>query len=91
MPTLNDIINAGFVFQQNGNYDEAESTYKEALSIDNENPEIYNLMGVLKLQQNLADEAIEWIEKAISIKPQEYFYETLFQAYIRQVFWILLL
>ena len=40
-------------------------------------------MGVLKLQQNEAQNAINWIERAIQSKPCDYFYETFFQACIR--------
>jgi len=83
MPTLNDIINIGFNFQQDGKFDEAERAYTEALSMGCENAEVCNLMGVLKLQQNDILTAVEWVEKAIKIAPCEYFYETLFQTYIR--------
>ena len=83
MPTVEDIINTGFLEHQNGHFEEAEISYKEALSLDCENAEVCNLMGLLKLQQNDVNSAIDWIEKAINRQPCEYFYETLFQAYIR--------
>lgn len=83
MPTIEEIINIGFNSHQNGKLDDAENAYKEALKIDCENAEACNLMGVLKLQQGEINAAVEWIEKAINIQPCEYFYETLFQAYIR--------
>jgi len=83
MPTLNDIINLGFSKHQEGRLIEAEGAYQEALKFEGENPDVCNLMGVLKLQQNEVDTAIEWVEKAISIKPDEYYYETFFQACIR--------
>ena len=83
MPTLNDIINMGFTKHQEGRFLEAESAYNEALKFEGENADVCNLMAVLKLQQNEVDLAIEWVEKAISIKPSEYYYETLFQACIR--------
>ncbi len=83
MPTVRDIINIGFSNHQEGNFESAETAYLEALELDCENAEICNLMGVLKLQQNDIDSAIDWIEKAINRKPCEYFYETLFQAYTR--------
>ena len=83
MPTINDIINIGFNHHQGGKLDEAEMAYQEALRLDRENAEVYNLIGLLKLQQNDVDCSIEYIEHAIQIKPCEYFYETLFQAYIR--------
>ena len=83
MPTVKEFIDTGFDNHQCGRFAEAESAYQEALALDGENAEACNLMGVLKLQQNDIDTAIMWVEKAISIKPCEYFYETLFQAYIR--------
>ena len=83
MATVEDIIKIGFNNHQEGNLEYAESAYLEALALDCENAEICNLMGVLKLQQNDADSAIDWVEKAVNRKPCEYFYETLFQAYIR--------
>ena len=83
MPTINDIINIGFKNHQDGRLDDAENAYNEALKLDCENAEVCNLMGVLKLQQGEVETAIEWVEKAIKINPCEYFYETLFQACIR--------
>lgn len=83
MPEIKDIIDVGFSLHQNGKLEEAENAYFEALKMDNKNSEVYNLIGVLKLQQGDINSAIEYIEKAISISPEVYFYETLFQAYIR--------
>lgn len=83
MQTVEEIINLGFNYHQNGILEEAETAYLQALQTDCENAEACNLMGVLKLQQNQVDSAIDWVEKAINRKPCEYFYETLFQAYIR--------
>ena len=83
MQTIEDIINIGFNNHQIGNLEDAEFAYQEVLKIDNENAEACNLMGVLKLQQNDVDSAIDWVEKAVNRKPCEYFYETLFQTYIR--------
>ena len=86
MPTIEEIINIGFSNHQIGRFEEAEHAYKEALKLDCENAEVCNLIGVLKLQQNDPDSAIDWVEKAINLAPCEYFYETLFQAYIRAGF-----
>ena len=77
------LINIGFTYHQDGCLDEAENAYQEVLTIDGKNAEVFNLLGVLKLQQNDVISAINWIEKAVEIKPDVYFYETLFQAYVR--------
>lgn len=87
MQTLNDIINIGFTHHQDGKLEEAENAYQEVLNADCENAEVCNLMGVLKLQQNEVDCAIDWVEKAINLKQCEYFYETYFQACIRGGFY----
>ncbi len=83
MPEIKDIIDVGFSLHRDGKLDEAENAYLEALRMDDKNAEVYNLIGVLKLQQGEVNSAIEYIEKAVSISPNAYFYETLFQAYIR--------
>ncbi|MBE7712001.1 MAG: tetratricopeptide repeat protein [Cyanobacteria bacterium SIG31] len=83
MQTIEDIINIGFTNHQGGRLEEAERAYREVLNLDCDNAEVCNLMGVLKLQQNDVDSAIDWVEKAINRNPCEYFYETLFQTYIR--------
>ena len=87
MPTIEEIINIGFSNHQIGRFEEAEHAYQEALKLDCENAEVCNLIGVLKLQQNDPDSAIDWVEKAINLSPSEYYYETLFQAYIRAGFY----
>ena len=83
MPTIEELVNMGFSLHQSGKLDEAEKIYNEALAQNSENSEVCNLMGVLKLQKSDIKSAEGWIEKAISLKPCGYYYETLFQAYIR--------
>ena len=79
----NKLINVGFSLHKQGKLDDAENVYKEALEADSENAEIYNLLGVLKLQQNDVISALYWAEKAVEMLDNEYFYENLFQVYIR--------
>ena len=83
MQTIEDIINVGFTNHQSGRLEDAELAYQEVLKIDCDNAEACNLMGVLRLQQNDVLSAIDWVEKAVNKQPCEYFYETLFQTYIR--------
>jgi len=80
---VEQLIKNGFKYHQNDELEEAESLYKEALKQDLKNAEVYNLIGVLKLQKDEPELAIDYILKAISIEQKEYFYETLFQAYVR--------
>ena len=81
---LQQIINTGFSYHQQGMLDDAEPLYQEALKLEPKNAEVYNLLGVLFLQKGDIDSALEYILKAIDIAPSEYFYETLFQTLIRK-------
>ena len=83
MQKSEDLINLGFSLHKVGKYEDAEHAYRAALEADSENAEIYNLLGVLKLQQNDVISAVYYAEKAIEKNPNAYFYETLFQTYIR--------
>ena len=80
MVEFQELKNKGFKFHQEGNFDEAEKCYLEVLEINPNNAETYNLIGLLKLQQNNFDKAVEWIKKAIKLEKNAYFYETLFQT-----------
>ena len=83
MPNTEDLIQLGFSLHKAGKLEDAEHAYLEALKMDKDNAEIYNLMGVLKLQQNDVISAVHMAETAVEKNPNEYFYETLFQTYIR--------
>ena len=87
MSTVKEIINNGFSNHQYGNLVDAERAYLEALSMDEENADVCNLLSVLKLQQDKVNSAIDWAEKAINRNSCDYYYETLFQAYIRAGFY----
>ena len=80
MVEFQELKNKGFKFHQEGNFDEAEKCYLEVLEINPNNAETHNLIGLLKLQQNNFDKAVEWIKKAIKLEKNAYFYETLFQT-----------
>ena len=81
MSATEDLIQVGFSLHQEGKLEEAENAYKEALAQDCDNAEIYNLLGVLKLQQKDVISAVNFVEKAVEKQPNAYFYETLFQTY----------
>ncbi len=83
MPNIEELIQQGFSLHQAGKFDEAEKSYIQALSEDKDNAEIYNLLAVLKLQQQDVISAVHYAEQAVEKKPNPYFYETLLQTYVR--------
>ncbi len=83
MSEFQDLKNMGFIFHQENNLGEAEKYYLEALKLEN-NAEVNNLLGIINLQKGNLDLAVDWIKKAINIEKNAYFFETLFQVYIKK-------
>ena len=59
MEDFQDLKNKGFKYHQENNLDNAERCYKKALKINSKNAEAHNLLGLVKLQQNNFEEAID--------------------------------
>jgi len=70
-------LNLAFQLQQSGQFVEAERHYLEILTVEPNNSNVLNLLGILKYQNKQYSEAAVYIKKAIEIKPCAYFYETL--------------
>lgn len=83
MSDFQELKNKGFNFHQENNLDEAEKCYLKALTYEN-NAEVNNLLGIINLQKNNLDLAVEYVQKAINIEKNPYFYEILFQIYIKK-------
>ncbi|NIP36692.1 MAG: tetratricopeptide repeat protein, partial [Thermoplasmata archaeon] len=47
--------------------EEAEAAYREALALDEEDSEVWDLLGACLLQEGRLDEAMEAIDHAISL------------------------
>ena len=81
LKTEND-FQIAFNLHKNGNLDEAESMYLKILENDAGNAEVWNLLGMLNMQKFRLSSAREYIEKAISISPNPYFFENLAKVYL---------
>lgn len=74
-------ISEALRFHQAGKLPEAEDLYQKILIDCSDNVDALNLLGLLKLQNKQFDEAIFYIEKAVTLRPCAYFYESLGRAY----------
>lgn len=83
MSDFKELKKKGFGFHQENKLDEAEKCYLEALTYEN-NAEVNNLLGIINLQKNNLDLAAKYVQKALDIEENAYFYETLFQIYVRK-------
>lgn len=74
-------INDAIKFQQGGQLAEAEVLYSEILAEEPNNASVLNLLGLLKIQSNMFEQAVELIKKAVELNPCDYFCESLGRAY----------
>ncbi len=65
--TVDDILRAGGAKHQAGDLDGAEAAYRQILDIDPNHFDAQHLLGVLRLQQGRAAEAVPLIERAVAV------------------------
>lgn len=71
-----------FELHKQGKLDDAEELYNKVLEQDPENAEVLNFLGIINLQKFRLSKAEEFIQKAIAISPEQYFYENLAKVYL---------
>lgn len=69
---------------QSGDFKKALTLYQTLLYDDPNNPELHHIIGILYAQLGEYSNAIEHVEKAIQLKPQSSFYNSLGNIYLRQ-------
>lgn len=79
---IKELFQKAFEFHKTGNLDEAENLYEQILSLNDNNAEVWNLLGMINLQKFRLSKAEEYIKKAIEILPEPYFYESLAKVYL---------
>lgn len=60
-------FNKAFNLHSQGKIKDAEKIYKEILEQNPDNAEVLNLLGIIKIKENLFNEAVDLIKKALSI------------------------
>ncbi len=63
-------IEQGLYCHRKGNFDEAETIYREVLGLDPNQPDALHLLGVLTHSRGNSSASVELISKAISIRPK---------------------
>ena len=56
--------------QQNGQLTQAQVLYEEILKIQPNHHDVLHLLGVIAYQTNHLEKAVEWMDKAIALKPK---------------------
>jgi protein O-GlcNAc transferase len=76
--SINDVVQSGWVHQQEKRFVQAYDAYEIALQLAPEHPEVLHLMGLLAHDMGQAEVAIKWMESAIAVNPESsHFYVNL--------------
>lgn len=73
----------GALYDGQARYEEAEREFKHALELSPNNPVVYSNLGGLYLHMDLLEQAVDMLEKSLSIQPKASAYSNLGIAYLR--------
>jgi len=68
---LNSMVARGYQLNRSGDAVKAEALYRQVLHADENHVAANNLLGLLCLQSGRSEEAVQYIEKALSISPDD--------------------
>ena len=77
MESINRLITLGKEQLDCGNYDNALDFFEQAISLDQKDPDLWNLKGVALRSLGRYNEAIECFNKSLGIDPVSYTHLTL--------------
>lgn len=75
--------NVGYHYYALGQWSQAETYLKQAYVLRPKNTNIINYLGLVAMQSQDYDQAIQWFEKGIQIAPDRFFYNNKAQVYQR--------
>ena len=67
MQTMHEILGEAVQHHQSGRLSEAERVYRQIVEIDPAHADALHLLGVLLCQRGLADDAVDYIQRAIAV------------------------
>lgn len=84
------LYDQGMKADKNGDYQKARTLFKQALSLDRNNPDILNMLAHAQLKVGMIDESLENYKKALQLRPRfpearEYLGEAYIQAALREI------
>ena len=71
MESIEALIRLGKSQLENGSFDEALKSFEQAISFDQNNPDLWNFMGATLRSLGRYDEAIDCFIKSLKIVPRD--------------------
>ena len=71
MESINALIALGKSHLESGSFHEALELFEQAVSLDQNNPDLWNFMGVTLRSLGRYDEAVDCFNKSLKIDPRD--------------------
>ena len=71
MTSTDALITLGKSQLEKGNFDDALSSFEQAILLDQKNPDLWNLKGIALRSLGRYDEAIDCFNKSLEIDPRD--------------------
>ena len=71
MTSTDALITLGKSQLENGNFDDALSSFEQAILLDQKNPDLWNLKGIALRSLGRYNEAIDCFNKSLEIDPRD--------------------
>ena len=71
MESLIELVNTGKKQLEDGQYDDALNSFQKAISLNENDPDLWNMKGIALRSLGRYDEAIECFNKSLSLDPRD--------------------
>ena len=71
MESINELVRLGKKQLDDGHYDDALNLFEQAISLNQKDPDLWNLKGIVLRSLGRYDEAIECFNKSLEIDPRD--------------------
>ncbi|MBC8105642.1 MAG: tetratricopeptide repeat protein [Anaerolineae bacterium] len=68
--SIDHLIQQAIAHHRGGRYADAEALLRQALAFDQNNPDALYLLGMLAIQTKRPRDAIEWLSRAVQVRPE---------------------
>ena len=71
MTSIDELSKTGKKQLEDGQYEDALSSFERAISLNKNDPDLWNLMGIVLRSLGRYDEAVECFDKSLEIDPRD--------------------
>jgi len=69
--SVKELVKAGKMYLDSQNYDDALSSFEQALTLESKNPDLWNLKGITLRSMGRYDEASDCYNKSLELEPRD--------------------